>query len=431
MYPNLYFACKDLFGVEWGFLRFINTFGFFVALSFIFGTYTLFLELKRREKQGLLISENRKIIVGERASFLGLLINFIFGFAFGYKFVGLFLSSTASSENIHDFIFSFNGSWLAGLLFAFLFTGLKWREKEKKKLQEPIEKEIQIWPSDRIGEIVFLAFLFGFIGAKLFNAFETWNDFVKDPIGSIFAFSGLTFYGGLICAALAIWYFAKKHHIGFWTLNDCAAPGLMLAYGIGRLGCQISGDGDWGIINSAYSTTSDGKVALSTPFQYQEIAAQNSNFYNSVFGSIDKIPHLSFKGFSILPNWFFAYPYPHNTINEGVQMVGCTGQFCNQLPLPVFPTPLYEVIICISLFFLIWSLRNRITIPGKLFGFYLLLNGVERFFIEKIRINSKYDLFGFHPTQAELISFLLIITGVCILLFCKSKQSDSKEMALH
>ena len=65
-------------------------------------------------------------------------------------------------------------------------------------------------------------------------------------MGSLFSFSGLTFYGGLICAALAIWWYARKHGIGFWQLNDAAAPGLMLAYAIGRIGCQVSGDGTGG-----------------------------------------------------------------------------------------------------------------------------------------------------------------------------------------
>ncbi|MFX9050398.1 prolipoprotein diacylglyceryl transferase family protein, partial [Acinetobacter baumannii] len=75
---------------------------------------------------------------------------------------------------------------------------------------------------------------------------ENWNDFIKDPIDALISFSGLTFYGGLICAALAIYFYAKKHNIPFIHLADAAAPALMLAYGIGRIGCQVAGDGDWG-----------------------------------------------------------------------------------------------------------------------------------------------------------------------------------------
>jgi prolipoprotein diacylglyceryltransferase len=50
-----------------------------------------------------------------------------------------------------------------------------------------------------------------------------------------------------------------------------------------------------------------------------------------------------------------------------------------------------------------------------MFGLYLILNGLERFFIEKIRVNSTYSIFGFHPTQAELISTLLVIAGSALL----------------
>jgi prolipoprotein diacylglyceryltransferase len=83
------------------------------------------------------------------------------------------------------------------------------------------------------------------------------------------------------------------------------------------------------------------------------------------------------------------------------------------------------MIIGILLFCFLWSVRKKITVPGKLFGLYLLVNGIERFFIEKIRVNSKYDILGFHPTQAEIISFLLIITGALLLIFLKPKAPSS------
>jgi prolipoprotein diacylglyceryltransferase len=60
----------------------------------------------------------------------------------------------------------------------------------------------------------------------------------------------------------------------------------------------------------------------------------------------------------------------------------------------------------------LWALRKRMRVPGQLFGIYMVLNGAERFLIEKIRVNNTYDLFGFHPTQAELISTALIIGGI-------------------
>jgi prolipoprotein diacylglyceryltransferase len=57
-------------------------------------------------------------------------------------------------------------------------------------------------------------------------------------------------------------------------------------------------------------------------------------------------------------------------------------------------------------------IRRKIKIPGVMFSVYLILNGIERFLIEIIRVNTTYSIFGFHPTQAELISAALVITGV-------------------
>lgn len=424
MYPNLYYAFRDLFGLDWKFLHFVNSFGFFVALSFIAAAVVLTHELRRKEAQGLLQGKEETIVVGKPAGAGELLTNFILGFLLGYKIIGLFLSDSSSTSNPQDFIFSAQGSWPAGILLGLLFAGLKWWEKNKQKLAQPEERKIRIWPHDRVGDLTIYAAIFGFAGAKVFNSLENWNDFVRNPIESLISFSGLTFYGGLICAALAIWYYARKRGIGFWYLNDAAAPALMLAYALGRIGCQVSGDGDWGIMNSAYYTTADQKPALSTPDQFHSIVSRHSDLYLSQFGSLN-VPHLSAKAPSFLPDWLFAYPYPHNVINEGIKINGCNDQYCSYLPLPVFPTPLYETIVCLGLFFLLWFLRKRLTVPGTLFAVYLIVNGIERFFIEKIRVNTKYHFLGFNPTQAEIISFLLVISGL-VLFFVLKRQSRNK-----
>src|SRR6201995_5893812 len=252
MYPNLYFALKDLFGISLPFLRFVNSFGFFVALSFIGAAVTLTWELKRKESEGLLTYREEMIWIGKPSSPTELTLNFLLGFILGFKLVGLFTADSALTANVQEYLLSLQGSLVAGILGGLLLAGLKWEEKNKQKLPQPQEKKIRIWPHDRVGDLTLYAFIFGFLGAKIFNSLETWDDFVKDPIASLFSFSGLTFYGGLICAALAIWYYARKHDIGFWHLNDATAPGLMLAYAIGRIGCQVSGDGDWGVLNFSY-----------------------------------------------------------------------------------------------------------------------------------------------------------------------------------
>ncbi len=71
------------------------------------------------------------------------------------------------------------------------------------------------------------------------------------------------------------------------------------------------------------------------------------------------------------------------------------------------------------LFFFLWSIRKKIASPGLMFGIYLICTGVERFFIELIRVNTKYVVAGIHFTQAELISIILIISGIALSLYAK------------
>ncbi len=384
MYPNLYYAVKDLFGIEINGLKLINSFGFFVAIAFISASAILTAELKRKEKEGLLIHEEEKIIVGAPASIQELLINFLLGFIFGYKIIGAFVIPSALNDP-QSFILSTNGSAPVGILTGIFFLILKWYEKNKVKLLKPEEKTFKIWPHDRVGDIVLYAAIFGFLGAKIFHNLENWGEFVKDPIGNLIAFSGLTFYGGLICATVAIIYFARKHKIGVIHLADAMAPTMMFAYAMGRIGCQVSGDGDWGIVNNKP------------------------------------------KPFSWMPDGLWSSVFPHNVIGEGVPIKDCVGPYCNQLPMPVYPTALYEVITCLILFGVLWFLRTRINVAGRLAALYLMLNGIERFTIEKIRVNTKYVDLPFQPTQAELISTLLFLGGV-FLWWKAGKLNQNKQL---
>lgn len=382
MYPNLYYFFKDAFNVNLPFLKLINSFGFFVALAFIAGAFSLALELKRKQKLGLLTYKEENILVGEPASVKDLLINFFIGFIVGYKLIGVLITKDAL-QDAQGFIFSDKGSFAAGFIVAISFAGLRWWEKNKQKLSKPEKRSIRIWPSDRVGDIVIYSAIFGFLGAKIFDNLENPVRFFANPIESMLSASGFTFYGGLICATLVIWWFAKKKNIPFIHLCDAAAPALMLSYCIGRIGCQVSGDGDWGIVN------------------------------------------LKPKPFSFLPDWMWAYRYPHNVNSEGIPMENCDwGQYCNILAHPVYPTPFYEVIMALFLFIFLWMIRKKITTPGVLFGVYLMVNGIERFFIEKIRVNNTYDIFGFHPTQAEIISTLLFLGGLFLVYFLKKRAKS-------
>jgi phosphatidylglycerol---prolipoprotein diacylglyceryl transferase len=431
MYPNLYYAFEDLFGLKVGFLRFVNSFGFFVALAFLLAAYVLTRELKRKERDGLLTSQDVKIRVGQSASAGDLLMNFFLGFILGYKIVGLFLSSPAEAPDPQQYIFSANGNWFSGIALGVFFMGVKWYEKNKQKLAKPEDRIIRIWPHDRVGDIVIYAALFGFLGAKLFHNFENWDEFIANPIESLVSFSGLTFYGGLICATLAIWTYARKHKIGFVHLCDAAAPALILAYAIGRIGCQVSGDGDWGILNSAYVTdAASSKAVPADTATFKATIGANAVYYQRQFPgvSLADIHHSPTTAPSWLPNWMVAFSYPHNVLTDGVHIKDCEGQqYCSHLPVPVYPTPFYETIMCLVLFAFLWSLRSKLTIPGTMFAVYLIVNGLERFLIEKIRVNNKMNLFGFHPTQAEVIAVCLSLCGV-LLYFIMKRRNTGKVL---
>ncbi|HEX5023845.1 MAG TPA: prolipoprotein diacylglyceryl transferase family protein, partial [Agriterribacter sp.] len=352
-------------------------------------------------------------------------INALLGFIVGYKALGIFLNHEQISPQ--DYIFSGKGSIGGGIVLALIFAGLKYREKGKQKLAKPENRKIRIWPHERVGDITIYAAIFGFIGAKIFDNLENWNRFIQNPVENLLSPSGLTFYGGLICATAAILWFARKKKISIRHLVDAAAPTLMLAYALGRIGCQVSGDGDWGILNSAYiADTSTGKAVLAGAGDFDKTIDRNKTIYLAEFGN-DSVPRIHVKAPSFIPTWMVAYAYPHNVNEQGFKLDGCAGDHCNALPVPVFPTPFYETIACLLLFGLLLGLRKKIIIPGQMFAIYLVLNGLERFFVEKIRVNTKYSIMGFHPTQAEIISTCLIITGIALFFWVRNQAPPSKS----
>lgn len=377
MYPNLYYLIDDFFGVKLNGLRLVNSFGFFVAIAFVASGFVLYNELKRKESLGEFTPTEESIIVGAPASMSELLTSFFFGFLFGYKIIGAFTIADALN-NTQAFILSLQGNIGAGILVGAIMVYFKWKEKDKDKLAKPETRKLLLWPHDRVGDIVLQAALWGFLGAKIFHNLENLEELMLDPWGSLISFSGLTFYGGLILATIAIIIFIRKYNMRVIHFADAMAPTMLFAYAAGRIGCHISGDGDWGIVNSAPN-----------PFAW-------------------------------LPDWMWSYQYPHNVVNAGVSIPGCVGNYCNQLPEGVYPTTFYEVIIMFLLFLIVWMVRKKITQPGIITGIYFIFAGGERFFIEKIRVNNKYTFLPFQPTQAELISVILIILGIVFLVKSKS-----------
>lgn len=367
----------------------IQSFGFFVAIAFLVAAYFWTLELKRKEKEGLLSSQTIKLLKGAKATKLELITSAIIGFVIGYKVIFILLHFSSFTENTQGFILSTDGNFFGGLVSAALSAYLKFREKEKTKLEKPVWVEEQIHPYQHVGNMTLIAAFAGILGAKIFHNLENWDEFIADPIDALLSFSGLTMYGGLILASAALIYYGYKNKITVTHLIDSSVPSLMLGYAIGRVGCHVSGDGDWGINN----------------------VAPKPNWLNWA------------------PDWVWAYDYPHNVNGVGEPIANCFDhKYCNHLVPSVFPTPFYETIMCICLFFVLWYLRKRITTPGMLFSIYLIFNGIERFFIEKIRVNTLYHIGDFAFTQAELISTLLFILGVIGIWFFKKLEKNNLKI---
>lgn len=355
----------------------VFTYGFWVAVGFFAAATLAGIEMRRREKLNLLKGEDGETTVGDVPNNSEIAFYAVVGFLLAFKLVGMVVYQPLLSTyqiSLGDYMLSLShGSWIAGILGGAGMAYYYYWTKKKEQLPKPEVKKIKIYPSDNMGDLVVIAALLGVLGSVLFNFLESsegYDRFLEDPVG--FLTSGLSVYGGLICAGAGFGVYAwrKKIHIGHFF--DSIAPGFMLANGIGRLGCQTSGDGDWGIVN------------LSTAPSW-------------------------------LPDWFWSSRYEHNIVNEGVLIPGCIEEHCFQLAQPVYPTPIYEFLMCTAVFIILWSLRKKLTsAPGMIFSLFMILIGVQRFAIEQWRAISDrelYHFFGLQLKQSELISVILFMAG--------------------
>ena len=218
-------------------------------------------------------------------------------------------------------------------------------------------------PPEKAGTITLIALVAGVVGSKLFSVFENWDKFIADPTGELFSAAGLTFYGGLILATLSILLYVRKQKLGFLRVADAASPSLILAYGVGRIGCQLAGDGDYGI-------PTDVPWAMSYPN-----------------GTVSTLAEKNGQLVALWEQIFPGKPVPTD--------------------IPVHPTPVYETLACLLIFALLWKLRKRPMAAGMLFSIYLMLAGLERLLVEFIRLNPEYGTFS----QAQWISLGMILLG--------------------
>jgi phosphatidylglycerol---prolipoprotein diacylglyceryl transferase len=214
------------------------------------------------------------------------------------------------------------------------------------------------------GEAGFVAAWSGFAGAKILYFLEHPSRVLN---GSL---NGFSMYGGLIFAGAMVMRYFRRNGITFWPAVDSAALGVFVAYAIGRLGCHLSGDGDWGVANNAARP-------------------------------------------GWIPNWMWAYDYPNNVVHLGspIKSGTCFPGYCTRLQPGVFPTSVYEFVLVMLLVGVLWKMRTQLHTPGVLFGWFLIFDGVERIVIDQIRTNTAWV----GPfTQVELIGTLLIIGGAAV-----------------
>jgi phosphatidylglycerol:prolipoprotein diacylglycerol transferase len=182
----------------------------------------------------------------------------------------------------------------------------------------------------------------GIIGAKIYFVFLDG----KIEIDEIFSPSGLVWYGGLIGGSATISWVIHRSPNPFLPTVDVIGPLLLLGYGIGRIGCLLAGDGD--------------------------------------YGPPSDVP--------------WAMAFPNGTVPTDV---------------PVHPTPIYETLISVTFFSILWSQRKKfVSIPGLLFGASLVLLAVERFIVEFWRLTPRV-----FPETSSL-SWLTSPQVVSIILFC-------------
>jgi phosphatidylglycerol---prolipoprotein diacylglyceryl transferase len=261
--------------------------------------------------------------------------------------------------------YTYGFTLVVATIFVFIAVYFELRRKGKNRQIPPDSEKF-------ILTIIVIIVISGLVGLKLFHFLDHPGEFIKDPIGMMTSFSGLSFYGGLIFGCVAVWLYSRHAKIPIFHALDVAAPAILLGYAIGRLGCHFSGDGCWGIVNVS--------------------------------------PQPGWLGF--LPVWAWGFQYPHNVINAGIPISGCAGTHCNILPQPVFPTPLYEAFMALVAFLILWAIRKKITTPGWLFSIFLVYYSTSRFFIELIRVNPKYSFLGLTLTQAQYISIICFLLGV-------------------
>jgi phosphatidylglycerol---prolipoprotein diacylglyceryl transferase len=217
---------------------------------------------------------------------------------------------------------------------------------------------------DYAADSIAAAVIGGIVGAKL------WYVAVAQDPGALLSRGGLVWYGGFIGGTAAVILNGWRLKVPIrWTMQ-LVAPALPAAYALGRIGCFL--------VNDDYGRPTDLPWAVKFP----------QGLPPSTAASMEQL---------------FGIPVAPGTDPATV--------------LAVHPTQIYEAILMLAAFMLLWSLRKGGRPIGWIFGLYLVIAGVERFFIEILR--AKDDRFLGPFTLAQLTSVVLILIGTWLLMKLK------------
>ena len=237
--------------------------------------------------------------------------------------------------------------------------------------------------------IIGITGLAGLAGSRLYHLLESPAEFFADPWPQLFSTMGFAFFGAVIGGFIALLLLARRFRIAPLLMLDVASPAAALGYGIGRMGCLISGDGDYGI-------------ATNLPWGLAFNPLQPGS----------RILHFI-------------------TVDHGA-IVPSYGRDVRGLPLDaivrVHPTPIYEFLVAIIIFWILWKLGERglkMRAPnGMVFAAYLVLTGIARYLVEIIRINPR----SFHGlTNAQAASVVSIVTGILLFALCRRSMATPRQ----
>ncbi|HLB55298.1 MAG TPA: prolipoprotein diacylglyceryl transferase [Gemmatimonadales bacterium] len=222
------------------------------------------------------------------------------------------------------------------------------------------------WRHEYAADITVAAVIGGIAGAKL------WYVAATGEWGSLFTRGGLVWYGGFLGGALVVLLNGWRLKVPMrWTL-EITAPALPAAYALGRIGCFMVGD-DYG-------------VPTSLPWGVQFPQGLPPTTAGSLAAN-------------------YGVPIPPGATAETL--------------LAVHPTQLYEALVMIGVFMVLWRLRKHTRGTGWLFGVYLVLAGTERFLVEFVRAKEDRLLGDF--TLAQLTAVAIVALGVILVGVWKDK----------